>query len=87
MNAASGALVGLFAGPMFLAIIGFVLGGIGRAAPCHSAPDFMSGALFGAFGFVFILGLPAMAVGAIAGGIWGQTLDHPVDRPGSNENA
>jgi hypothetical protein len=44
---------------------------VGRAAPCHSAPDFSTGAFFGALIFLYVLGLPTLFVGAILGAMIG----------------
>ena len=70
-DALLGALLGV---PLALASLGLttgILGGIFRAAPCHSAPDFATGAVFGAIVGYFFLGIPAILVGLIAGGVWG----------------
>jgi hypothetical protein len=75
MKVLVGALVGTLAAGVALPVVGFVLGGLGRAAPCHSAPDFMSGAIFGMFAFTYILFVPACVGGAIIGGIIGAVLE------------
>jgi hypothetical protein len=62
---------GLVGGPMLVAIAGFIHGGIIRAAPCHEAPDFLSGGVFGVFIYCALLGIPAGVVGIVAGGILG----------------
>lgn len=64
-----GALIGAICCVIAIPPLGFVLGGIARAAPCHSAPDFVSGGLFGMMAFTYFLFLPACGVGAVAGGI------------------
>jgi hypothetical protein len=75
MKVLAGALIGTLAGGVSLPVVGFVLGGLGRAAPCHSAPDFMSGAIFGMFAFAYILFVPASIGGAVVGGIIGAVLE------------
>jgi hypothetical protein len=74
-SATFAALRGLYVGPAAVVVAGFVIGGIVRAAPCHSAPDFLSGAIFGAFGGAYILGLPAAGVGAASGGVVAALLN------------
>ncbi len=46
---------------------GFVWGAIARPAPCHSAPDFITGGLFGAMMAWMQYGLLAGAAGAWLG--------------------
>jgi hypothetical protein len=69
MRIIAGSIIGLVVCPVAVVLLGFVLGGVGRAAPCHSAPDFFSGALFGAFASAYYFGLPALGVGAVVGAI------------------
>ncbi len=69
-----GALIGLAVGPVVLAVSAFIIGGLGRAAPCHSAPDFLSGAIFAVFAFGFLYGLPALGIGAVIGAIVAAVL-------------
>ncbi len=75
MKVLGGVLIGSFASGVALPVIGFVLGGLGRAAPCHSAPDFMSGAIFGVFAITYVLFVPACIAGAVVGGIVGAVLE------------
>ncbi|MCE9555785.1 MAG: hypothetical protein K8T91_20755 [Planctomycetes bacterium] len=66
-----GAFIGLTTASLALVVVGFVLGGIFRAAPCHKAPDFMSGAIFGMFALTVMGIVPVGAGGAIIGAIVG----------------
>jgi hypothetical protein len=75
MKVLGGALIGTLASGVALPVVGFVLGGLGRAAPCHSAPDFMSGAIFGMLAFTYFLFVPACIGGAVVGGIIGAVLE------------
>jgi hypothetical protein len=69
LGAPKGALLGLTSGFLIAISAGAVIGGVGRAAPCGYAPDFASGAIFGAFAFAALLGAPASVIGALAGGV------------------
>jgi hypothetical protein len=64
-----GAFSGLVIFPAVAAIAGFVLGGIARAAPCHEAPDFMSGGFFGVMLVADMFGIPICIAGAAVGGV------------------
>jgi hypothetical protein len=85
MNALKGPLWGLISGFLIAISAGAVIGGVGRAAPCGYAPDFASGAIFGAFAFGVLLGAPASVIGALAGGIigrfCGRSDTHPMRLP------
>src|SRR5262249_16405497 len=59
--------VGALLGPVMLALLGAVWGGVERAAPCHQAPDFATGAFFGALVVTVEFWLPASIRGAIMG--------------------
>jgi hypothetical protein len=65
----SGSLAGLLAGPIAVAAAGSIVGGYTGMAPCHRAPDFITGAAFGTLFFCSFLGLPAIGVGFLVGGI------------------
>ncbi len=69
MKIVGGALIGMLTSGVALPVAGFVLGGLGRAAPCHSAPDFISGAIFGMFAFTYVLLVPVCTAGAAIGAI------------------
>jgi hypothetical protein len=71
---AFGAISGLVIGPVALGLAAFVLGGLGRAAPCHRAADFLSGAIFACGAVIAILGLPAIGGGCVVGAILGAVL-------------
>jgi hypothetical protein len=87
LGALKGALLGLISGFLIAISAGAVMGGVGRAAACGYAPDFASGAIFGAFAFGVLLGAPASVIGALAGGVIGLFCDRsgtpPSDRSGT----
>ena len=69
MKAVATILLCIGLGPVVAGAAGFVYGGLTRMAPCHSAPDFLSGAIFGGFAFTCFFGLPLAAVGTVVGTI------------------
>lgn len=69
MKAVATILLCIGLGPAFAGAAGFVYGGLTRMAPCHSAPDFLSGAMFGAFAFTYLFGLPLAGIGTVVGTI------------------
>ena len=71
----TGSLMGLIVGPLALLLAGFVVGGYTRMAPCHSAPDFISGALFGTLAVAWQFGIPAIVAGFILGAITATLLN------------
>jgi hypothetical protein len=75
MRVISGLLTGLVVGPIAVVVTGFVVGGLGRMAPCHRAPDFIGGAIFGAAMFAAFLALPALAVGPLVGALVAVVLN------------
>ncbi len=82
MNALKGSLIGLISGLFITTSAGAVIGGIGRAAPCGHAPDFASGAAFGAFAFGVLLGPPVGLIAALAGGVVGWFYGRAGTYPG-----
>jgi hypothetical protein len=70
-----GAIFGLIAGPIAVAAAGFLAGGLLRMAPCHEASGFLSSAAIGAFGYVYLFGLPSMGAGSYVGAIVAAILD------------
>ena len=71
-------MIGLVSGPALVVIGGALIGGHQRAAPCHEAPNFASGAMFGAYVYTYLFGIPAAVVGSIGGvvvGLWKQRKD------------
>jgi hypothetical protein len=65
---------GVATGYCVTAVAGFIWGGIHRVAPCHSAPDFSSGGVFGSLIFVNEYGLPVCIAGAALGAVVGAVL-------------
>lgn len=82
-----GALLGLISGFVIVISAGAVIGGIGRAAPCGRAPDFASGAVFGAFAFGVIFGPPAGLIAALTGGVIGWFSRPTGANPGDRSRA
>lgn len=80
MNLIANALLGLTTGMFALATAAFVWGGINRAAPCHSAPDFMSGGIFALFALGYEFGLPAAVVCSLLGVGIGAVVGDGSDR-------
>jgi hypothetical protein len=65
-------LFGMVVGPVAVAVAGFLWGGVSRVAPCQTAPDFMSGGVFGALVFTYQFGLLAGVAGAVVGMLIGD---------------
>lgn len=87
MKVIIGALGGIVSGLLIVAIIGFVWGGINKAAPCRSAPDFLTGAFFGSFAFTFIAGPLAAATGLVAGASIGAFFELLANRSESEKSS
>jgi hypothetical protein len=66
-----GAFIGIAVGLIGLGLSGFIWGGLNRVAPCHSAPDFMSGGVFGVIVVFFLYALPVGAASGLLGAILG----------------
>jgi hypothetical protein len=66
-----GMVTGTVLGPLFMVLAAGILGGYARVAPCHSAPDFISGAMFGA-----CMAFDVWPYGAIVGGLLGMIASH-----------
>ena len=62
-----GGLLGLATVLALVAVPGFVWGGPNRVAPCHSAPDFLTGGMFGLLFSLDEYGIPAGLIGALSG--------------------
>jgi hypothetical protein len=71
-----GALIGTGLGVGTLTALGFILGGISRASPCGSAPDFYSGGFWGLVFFIDFLGLPVVVGSLVIGALFGAILKH-----------
>jgi hypothetical protein len=61
-----GMVTGAVLGPLLMVLAAGILGGYARAAPCHLAPDFISGAMFGAS-----MAIDVWPYAAIIGGLLG----------------
>jgi len=70
--------VSVFVVAMVMATGGFIWGGITRAAPWHSAPDFFSGGIFGAFAIYYVFGLPVVSGAAVIGAVFGFQRKEPL---------
>jgi hypothetical protein len=64
-----GALYGIAVALGTVGLVGFMWGGVTRAAPCGSAPDFLAGGLFAASVLTVMVGVPLAAVTSIIGAI------------------
>ena len=75
MNHITGAAIGALCGLFLLAAVGGLWGGIVGASPCHRAPDFLTGAFWGALLVTHQYGLAAALGGGFAGGVASSTAD------------